>query len=84
MMPGPSVDRHHVVPKAAGGRETVWLHRICHRKVHSVLDERTLAAAYASIDALRQHPEIARFIHWVRKTPPEFYARTEPKGGRRR
>ncbi len=82
MLAGPSVDRHHLVPKSAGGRETVWLHRICHRKVHSVLDERAIASAYADLDALRAHPEIARFVRWVRKKPPEFYTRTEPKGGR--
>lgn len=71
------------MPKTTGGRETVWLHRICHNKIHSVLDARTLAVAYADIDALKAHPEIARFIAWVQGKPPEFYARTEPKGGRR-
>lgn len=84
MVAGPSVDRHHLVPKTEGGRETVWMHRICHRKIHSVLDERALATRFADIDALRAHPEISRFVAWVATKPAEFMKRTEPKGGRRR
>jgi hypothetical protein len=78
MLEGPSVDRHHLVPKTAGGRATVRMHRICHRKIHSVLDERALASAYAEPEALKAHPEIAAFVRWVRKKPAEFYKRTEP------
>lgn len=84
MHAGPSVDRHHLVPKTAGGRETVWMHRICHRKIHSVLDERALADHYADPADLRAHPEIARFVRWVQRKPIEFTKRTEPKRGRRR
>lgn len=74
---------HHLVPKLKGGRHgpVVRLHDICHRKIHAVLSEAELARHYASIEALRAHPEIARFIDWVRKRPPGFHARTA--GGRR-
>jgi hypothetical protein len=83
MIPGPSVDRHHLVPKTEGGRATVFMHRICHRKIHSVLDERALATAYADPDALRAHPDIAAFVRWVRTKPPEFTKRTAPAKRRR-
>ncbi|GAA0595230.1 hypothetical protein GCM10009099_35770 [Caenispirillum bisanense] len=75
MVEGPSLDRHHWVPRSEGGREQSLLHRICHRKIHSVLDERSLARAYATPDALRSHPEIARFLRWVARKPPEFMDR---------
>jgi hypothetical protein len=84
MIEGPSVDRHHLVPKTAGGRETVFMHRICHRKIHSVLDERALATAYRDPAALRSHPDIAAFVRWVRTKPAEFTKRTEPAKRRRR
>lgn len=72
MIAGPSLDRHHWVPKSEGGRVQTIMHRICHRKIHSVLSERELATAYDTPEALRAHPEIARFLRWLRKKPPEF------------
>ncbi|MEA1676752.1 HNH endonuclease signature motif containing protein [Nitrospirillum sp. BR 11163] len=79
LVPGPSVEQHHLVPRSAGGRETVPLHRVCHRKIHAELSERDLAGAYATVDALRAHPAIAAFIRWVANKPPEFVTRTEPR-----
>lgn len=75
MVAGPSLDRHHWVPRSEGGREQTLLHRICHRKIHSVLDERALARDYATPESLRAHPEIARFLRWVARKPPEFMDR---------
>lgn len=72
MIDGPSVDRHHWVPKSEGGRETDAIHLVCHRMVHRVFGERELATAYADPAAVRDHPEIARFVAWVRKQPPEY------------
>ena len=68
MLPGASVDRHHFVPRSEGGRETSWVHRICHRKLHSLFTER----------------ELARFIRWVERKHPEFRARTATAKARRR
>jgi len=66
---------------------TVRMHRICHSKIHSLFDERELARDFADIDRLRAHPEVRRFVEWVRRRPPDFHARTEPtrtRRGRRR
>ncbi|WP_145753509.1 HNH endonuclease signature motif containing protein [Nitrospirillum amazonense] len=79
LVPGPSVEQHHLVPRSEGGRVTVPLHRVCHRKVHAELTERELAGPYATVDALRAHPAIAAFIRWVANKPPEFVTRTEPR-----
>ncbi|MEM6703179.1 MAG: HNH endonuclease [Acidobacteriota bacterium] len=66
--------KHHLVPKLKGGKRgpTVLLHAICHGKIHSVLTEAELARSYATIEALRGHPEIARFVRWVAKRPPGY------------
>jgi hypothetical protein len=74
MVEGSSVDRHHWVPRSHGGREQAPMHQVCHRKVHAVLSEAELARAYDSAEALRGHPEIARFVAWVRRKPPEWNA----------
>ena len=69
---------HHLVPRLRGGRhgETVRLHQICHNEIHATLSETELARYYSTIEALRTHPKIEKFIRWVAKRPPEFRSRT--------
>ncbi|MGK2284997.1 HNH endonuclease [Pedomonas sp. V897] len=81
---GARVEWHHVVPKSRGGRDVVPVHPICHRTIHATLSEVELERLYPGMDAVRQHPAIARFLAWVADKPPDFHKRTEPKGGRRR
>ncbi|MFW5680951.1 MAG: HNH endonuclease, partial [Pseudomonadota bacterium] len=69
MVAGPTVNRHHLVPRSEGGRATVWLHRICHAKLHAVLDERELATAWADPASWPSHPDLAAFARWVKKRP---------------
>lgn len=75
MRAGENVDRHHWVPRSEGGEAWSWLHKICHRKLHSLFSERELAVLYPDADRLRAHPEIERFISWVRKRPPSYRSR---------
>jgi len=84
MVAGPSVDRHHFLPRSEGGRESRPVHRVCHRKLHSLFTERELARGYATPEAIRAHPEVARFVAWVRGKHPEFWVRTATAKARRR
>jgi hypothetical protein len=69
-------DEHHLVPKCKGGRQTQFLHRVCHRQVHALLTETELARQYATVEALLQHPELQTFIAWVKSKPDDFFVRT--------
>jgi hypothetical protein len=64
------------VPKSKGGRETAFLHRICHRQIHALLTETELARQFASAEALRQHPPLRDFIRWVQSKPNDFLVGT--------
>ncbi|MDB5807374.1 MAG: restriction endonuclease [Betaproteobacteria bacterium] len=75
LVPGPTTDEHHLVPRSQRGREKFLVHRICHTKIHATISEKRLAAEYHTWEALRAHPQIAAFIAWVQKKPPEFMAR---------
>jgi 5-methylcytosine-specific restriction endonuclease McrA len=66
-------DEHHIVPKSRGGREKVELHRICHSKIHSVFNNRELQRYYNTIERLRKHPDIKKFVNWLAAKPPGFY-----------
>ncbi len=76
-------DAHHLIPKSRGGVDTVILHRICHRQIHALLTESQLARNYSTIEALRGHPEIAKFIEWISNKPTHIRAaikRSRDKG----
>ncbi|MAY85428.1 MAG: HNH endonuclease [Pseudooceanicola sp.] len=73
--------QHHLIPKLRGGKggPVVLLHHICHREIHATLSETELARDYATVEALRDHPRLDRFIRWVRKRPPGFNSRIPGK-----
>ncbi|MEO0995514.1 MAG: HNH endonuclease, partial [Pseudomonadota bacterium] len=48
----------------------------------AALTEAELARHYNTVEALRAHPRIAKFIAWIAGKPPTFHARTA--GGRRK
>jgi 5-methylcytosine-specific restriction endonuclease McrA len=75
--------RHHLIPqtrhknrrnKRDFGREEVR-HRIallcrpCHRHVHATIDNKRLEREFNTVEALASHPEIARFVAWIRRKP---------------
>ena len=76
---GRRVEWHHPVPKSRGGRETVPVHPICHRFIHATLTNKELERGFATGEALRGHPEVARFVAWVAKKEPDFHAPTRRK-----
>lgn len=61
------VSRHHIVPKSEGGRDTVGLCAACHKTLHSFFTNETLANELNTLDALRQDPDVARYLAWVQK-----------------
>ena len=63
------------MPKSKGGTEMVGVHPICHRKIHKVFSNAELARV-GTIEGLKDEPEIAKFVRWVRKRPPDFHSRT--------
>jgi len=65
-------DAHHLIPKSRGGVITVFMHRACHKQVHALFTEIELAKYYSTVQALREHPEIKKFINWVRDKPSDF------------
>ncbi|AWN42047.1 restriction endonuclease [Methylobacterium durans] len=76
---------HHLTPKLKGGthKGTVRLHQICHSAIHARYSEAEIARRLADVDALRQDPEIGRFVEWVRSKPDDFHAATRMTRDRR-
>jgi len=45
-------------------------------KIHALFTETELARQYSSVEALRAHLEIARFINWVKQKPNDLNLQT--------
>ena len=80
---GKRVEWHHPVPRSRGGRGTVPVHPICHRTIHATFSNRELAVSYADVEALSAHPEIAKFLSWIRDKDPDFHAPTRRHRGKK-
>ena len=75
--------RHHLIPQSQHQRNRAkrqferddmqtriaLLCRPCHSQVHAVLDNSQLVLAYHTMEALRGHPELAKFAAWLSNKP---------------
>ncbi len=88
--------RHHLIPRTrhhnkhtrrTSSREertqTVKLCAACHKQVHAVLTEKELEREYPTVEKLAAHPDIARFVAWVRRQPPGSHITVHPSRRRR-
>jgi len=75
-IPESQKDAHHLIPKSKGGKTTEYLHRICHRQIHALFTETELAVQLNTAVALQEHPEMHRFIQWVKTKPNDFFEKS--------
>ncbi len=63
---------HHLIPKSREGHAgpRAVLCRGCHRMVHRRFSNRQLADRYNTIEKIRAHPDMVRFLNWIRKLDP--------------
>ena len=72
---------HHLVPRSKGGKggASVLLHHQCHKEIHVTFSEGQLARQFHTVQALKTHPRLRKYIKWVSKRPPSFLSRTKLK-----
>ena len=60
---------HHLIPRARGGNHgpKAKLCPTCHRQLHAMFTEATLARELYSIELLRSRPEVHEYLKWIRK-----------------
>ncbi|MEM6333996.1 MAG: hypothetical protein AAF823_11730 [Planctomycetota bacterium] len=95
---GVRLTKHHLIPVARHNKprtrrqhdkadfhtRVAWLCSPCHKTVHATLSEQELAEHYHTIDRLQAHPDIARFLAFVRKQPPDAHVAVRASKRRRR
>ena len=56
--------------------QTVGLCRPCHKQIHVLFTEKELEREWNSLDKLRAHPELQKFLEWIRRRPRGFHCVT--------
>jgi 5-methylcytosine-specific restriction endonuclease McrA len=80
-----TLTRHHLIPKmrhrnkrvrkmhdAEARAEVAMICRACHDNLHAHLTHKELERDYRSLDAIRAHPEVAKFSAWLSTKPDDF------------
>ena len=64
-----SYSKHHLVPRVQGGRHgpTAKLCSTCHRQLHALFSEATLARELGTMERILANPEFARYLKWARR-----------------
>ena len=83
MEDGVSCDDHHLIPKSKRGKDVIRIHKICHRKIHSIWTEKELAEYYNTPARIREYDEMVKFTKWVKKKPPDYYSGTKDSNVRK-
>jgi hypothetical protein len=77
------IDKHHLIPKTFGGKDTFPIHKVCHRKIHATFTERELLNFYNTFERINAHPEIGKFVNWVKNKPIDFYSGSDETSNRK-
>ena len=77
--------RHHLIPRSTWGKKRIQRdfssedkHKIvnlcesCTSNIHTTISEKEMALKYNSVELLKSHPLVAKFIHWIKAKPSEF------------
>jgi hypothetical protein len=49
---------------------TVRVCRACHRQLHALFSNKELASELDSLEKLKAHPAMQKFLNWVKKQDP--------------
>ncbi len=64
-----SYSKHHLVPRVQGGRSgaTAKLCSTCHRQLHALFTEATLARELGTMKKILANPRFASYLKWARR-----------------
>ena len=87
------VGRHHLIPRTRHKnkrnkrefdrtevKKTAPICWPCHKQIHAIFTEKELERGYNTIELIRVHPEMEKFIKWIKKKPAGFRTKAKKKG----
>ena len=77
-----NLTRHHLVPKARGGRDVELICKTCHRQIHALFGNQRLASGPGTLKSLKANPVMRKYLKWAAKQNPDRYYRGKARKGR--
>lgn len=91
------VTKHHLIPRTRHKNKrnkknfdrteihtrVLWLCSPCHKTVHAVLTEKELENEFNTRELLLAHPEIDKFVAWIRTKPDGTTVAVKAHSGRK-
>jgi hypothetical protein len=62
-------EKHHLTPRCKKGKETVPVCIDCGNQIHELFSISELNSQYDTVEKLKNHPGMQKWIRWVRKRP---------------
>ena len=59
--------KHHLTPRAKGGDETIIVCTDCGNQIHMLFTNNELRDLYNTVESLKAHPAMRKWIKWVQK-----------------
>ena len=59
------LEKHHIIPKSKGGKETIIVCVDCGDMIHKLIPLNDLKKTYNTVPALKSHPSIIKWVKWV-------------------
>lgn len=67
--PADFVERHHLVPRAKKGKETVSVCIDCGDMLHKLFTVKELAKVYNSVEKIKANPKVQNWAKWIQRRP---------------
>ncbi|WP_027409047.1 HNH endonuclease [Anoxybacteroides tepidamans] len=77
---------HHLTPREEGGTflPTAYLCMPCHQQIHALFTNKELVLlGLTTVEALRQHEKMKKYLKWIRKQPSSKVPRTKTAKGKK-
>lgn len=73
------LEKHHLTPKQAKGKETVPVCCPCGDQIHQLFTNKELEKEFNTVEILLSDERIQKWIQWIRKTDKWYVCMKEKK-----
>ena len=71
-------NKHHIIPRAVGGKETIPTCEVCESYIHRTWSHRELRDTYNNVEVILADEGFKRFLKWRKKQSATTLFKSQP------